>query len=72
MRIVRSVAGGGFALAALIPFVSVRAESIRWDRDIGKPAPVLVASEWIGTPVSLDAVRGNTVVLAFWNADIPC
>jgi hypothetical protein len=66
----------------------------KWDKDIGKPAPRLFPGGWIGTPVSLDALRksdgrgdapeggtvakkaeisgGNTVVLAFWNADIPC
>jgi hypothetical protein len=67
----------------------------KWDKDIGKPAPRLIAGGWVGTPVSLDALRksdanpaegsdgatvakkaeisgGNTVVLAFWNADIPC
>jgi len=68
----------------------------RWDKDIGKPAPRLLPAGWVGTPVSLEALRksdangaadpaaggtverkaeisgGNTVVLAFWNADIPC
>jgi hypothetical protein len=68
----------------------------RWDKDLGKPAPRLIAAGWSGTPVSLDALKksganaateadagatverkaeisgGNTVVLAFWNADIPC
>ncbi len=39
---------------------------------LGKPAPELIASGWVGLPVSLSAVRGNTVVLVFWNADIPC
>ncbi len=44
----------------------------RWDEYNGQPAPRLVAAAWSGTPVSLEAVRGNTVVLAFWNADVPC
>jgi len=66
----------------------------KWDKDVGKPAPRLFPGGWVGTPVSLDALRksdsnadaadggtvarkaeisgGNTVVLAFWNADIPC
>ncbi len=66
----------------------------KWDKDLGKPAPRLFAAGWVGTPVSLEALRksdaaaeapaegtvarpagavgGNTVVLAFWNADIPC
>jgi len=43
----------------------------KWDQDTGKPAPRLVAAGWVGTPVSLEAVKGNTVVLAFWNADVP-
>ncbi|MBE7467128.1 MAG: hypothetical protein HS116_26955 [Planctomycetes bacterium] len=44
----------------------------RWDKDVGKEAPALIASAWIGTPVSLEAVKGNCVVLAFWNADVAC
>jgi hypothetical protein len=43
-----------------------------WQKDVGKPAPALISAGWVGTPVSLEAVRGNVVVLAFWNADIPC
>lgn len=43
-----------------------------FDADNGKDAPPLIASDWVGAPVSLEAVRGNMVVLAFWNADIPC
>jgi hypothetical protein len=85
---------------ALIPaFLTALAASVqaqeKWDKDIGKPAPRLFPGGWVGTPVSLDALRksganaepgteggtvakkseisgGNTVVLAFWNADIPC
>ena len=80
-------------LAALI--ASAQAQQERWDKDVGKPAPRLFPAGWVGTPVSLDALRksdanadagsdggtvtkkaeisgGNTVVLAFWNADIPC
>jgi hypothetical protein len=79
-------------LAALAATVEAQE---KWDKDIGKPAPRLFPAGWIGTPVSLDALRksdanadaaadggtvtrkaeisgGNTVVLAFWNADIPC
>ena len=44
----------------------------KWDQDNGKQAPPLTSAGWIGTPVSLDAIRGNTVVLAFWNADVAC
>lgn len=39
-------------------------------KNVGKPAPELVPAGWIGVPVSLKAVRGNTVVLVFWNADV--
>ena len=42
-----------------------------WDRDVGKPAQGLVAMGWVGSPVSLEAVKGNTIVLAFWNTDVP-
>jgi hypothetical protein len=58
------------ALAALV--VCTAAATEQFDIDKGKPAPELVPAGWVGTPVSLSAVRGNTVVLAFWNADIPC
>lgn len=74
---------------------AVHAQTERWDKDIGKEAPKLFPAGWVGTPVSLDALKsagpaaetegagnatvaagpdtgGNTVVLAFWNADIPC
>ena len=44
----------------------------KWDTDNGKPAPPLTAAGWVGTPVSMDSIRGNTVVLAFWNADVVC
>lgn len=87
---------------ALVPAILLAAGAVasaqaeRWDKDIGKPAPRLFPAGWVGTPVSLEALRksdanaaaatdsgatvsrkaeisgGNTVVLAFWNADIPC
>lgn len=78
-------------LCAGASLASAQTES--WDKDNGKPAPRLMPAGWVGTPVSLDALRrtagegdaagttqsqqvgavdGNTVVLAFWNADIPC
>jgi hypothetical protein len=38
----------------------------------GQTPPPLAGSTWIGTPVSLDAVKGNAVFLAFWNYDAPC
>jgi len=83
--------------AALLMALAFRLEAQeRWDKDLGKPAPRLIAGGWSGSPVSLDALKksdanaptegasgatverraeisgGNTVVLAFWNADIPC
>ncbi len=83
--------------AALLLALAARLEAQeKWDKDLGKPAPRLIAGGWSGTPVSLDALKksdanaptegnsgatvdkkaeisgGNTVVLAFWNADIPC
>lgn len=83
--------------AALLLALAVRLEAQeKWDKDNGKAAPRLIAGGWVGTPVSLDALKrsdanaatdsgsgatvdrkaeisgGNTVVLAFWNADIPC
>ena len=36
---------------------------------VGKPAPELMAAGWIGSPVTLRSVKGNTVVLNFWNSD---
>ena len=59
------------ALALLLSAGAATAQE-RWDKDLGKPAPPLIAAAWHGSPVSLESVRGNTVVLAFWNADIPC
>jgi hypothetical protein len=38
----------------------------------GQPAPALSGSVWVGNPVSLDAVKGNAVLIAFWNSDAPC
>jgi hypothetical protein len=35
--------------------------------DVGKPAPALTGAVWDGNPVSLEAVRGNVVLLAFWD-----
>jgi hypothetical protein len=62
------------ALAALMvcATASFAAATEQYDQDRGKPAPELISAGWVGTPVTLSAVHGNTVVLAFWNADIPC
>jgi hypothetical protein len=43
-----------------------------WRKDLGKDASPLRGAGWTGSPVSLDAVHGNAVVLAFWNADVAC
>jgi hypothetical protein len=61
------------ACAFVLAFATQAASVVeKWDKDNGKPAPPLVSAGWIGTPVSLDAIHGNTVVLAFWNADVAC
>jgi peroxiredoxin len=39
------------------------------EETLGKPAPELLAAAWIGSPVTLRSVKGNTVVLNFWNND---
>jgi len=44
----------------------------RGEKYVGDPASRLLARGWVGAPVSMEAVKGNTVVLAFWNADVPC
>ncbi len=83
-------------IPALLLMAGLAQAQEKWDKDVGKPAPRLYPAGWVGTPVSLDALKksdanatpgadsgatvarkaeisgGNTVVLAFWNADIPC
>lgn len=61
-----------FVCALLLAFATQVPAEEKWDADNGKPAPPLQAAGWVGTPVSLDAIKGNTVVLAFWNADVAC
>ncbi len=61
----------GWALALAMAMCAARAEE-KWDANNGKPAPPLTGAGWVGTPVSLDSIRGNTIVLAFWNADVVC
>ena len=58
--------------ALLLCAASLQAVESDWKKDLGKDAPPLVAAGWAGTPVSLDNVRGNAVVLSFWNADVAC
>jgi len=36
---------------------------------LGKPAPELISAGWVGSPVTLRGVKGNLVVLNFWNSD---
>lgn len=57
-------------VAAALVFASVCAEEQRDMR--GRAAPPLAGPVWVGVPVSLDAVKGNAAVLAFWNGDAPC
>ena len=61
----------GCVLLLAFAMQASRAEDT-WNADNGKPAPPLTGAGWVGTPVSLDAIKGNTVVLAFWNADVAC
>lgn len=65
-------AGWALALALSCTAAASAATGEAWDKDVGNDAPKLIAAGWVGTPVSLEAVKGNTVVLAFWNGDIPC
>jgi hypothetical protein len=59
-------------LAAAFALLATLAGAEEWQKDQGKPAPDLIAAGWVGTPVSLESIRGNTVILAFWNADVAC
>src|SRR5947209_4399914 len=34
---------------------------------LGKAAPELISAGWVGSPLTLRGVKGNTVVLNFWN-----
>ena len=62
----------GFAFAMFVCVAACASDEAAWKKDLGKEGPQLRAVGWTGTPVALDAVRGNAVVLAFWNADIAC
>ena len=65
---------GLYALACAVCFVAAAhaQQEETWRKDLGKEASPLTAAGWTGTPVSLDALRGNAVTLAFWNADVAC
>jgi peroxiredoxin len=56
-------------LAAVLPALGQDDEMMAGRDTIGKPAPELMAAGWIGSPVTLRSVKGNTVVLNFWNND---
>lgn len=62
--------GTSLILALAAATASAQTEIARWDRNLGKPAPELMAAGWVGQPVTLRAVRGNTVILLFWNPDL--
>ena len=38
-----------------------------WREYVGQPAPPLTGAGWEGAPVSLEAAKGNVVLLGFWN-----
>jgi hypothetical protein len=40
--------------------------------DVGKPGAQLISAGWDGTPVSVAAVKGNAVLLAFWDSKASC
>jgi protocatechuate 3,4-dioxygenase beta subunit/peroxiredoxin len=45
------------------------ADDVKAMRLAGKPAPALDVAEWVkGAPVTLESLRGKTVVLAFWDS----
>ena len=64
--------GWACALALCALWSAQAAQDSSWKKDLGKPAPELIPAGWVGTPVSLEAVRGNAVALVFWTADVPC
>jgi len=61
-----------FAFSVSLAAHATEMQQDDWKKDMGKEGPGLTATGWAGTPVSLDAVRGNSVTLAFWNADVAC
>jgi peroxiredoxin len=36
---------------------------------LGKPAPAWSFTRWVGTPMSLDQLRGKVVLMRWWNVD---
>jgi hypothetical protein len=67
----KSIASGVLfvLLAGILPALGQDDEMMAGKDTIGKPAPELLAAGWIGSPVTLRSVKGNTVVLNFWNSD---
>ncbi|HZE97967.1 MAG TPA: redoxin domain-containing protein [Planctomycetota bacterium] len=55
--------------AGILPADAQDDEMMAGKDTLGKPAPELMAAGWIGSPVTLRSVKGNTVVLNFWNSD---
>lgn len=67
----KTVISGVLLLLAAGPFPADAQddEDMAGASNVGKPAPELMAAGWIGSPVTLRSVKGNTVVLNFWNND---
>jgi len=67
----RTFATGALFLLTIagLPALGQDDEMMAGKETIGKPAPELMAAGWIGSPVTLRSVKGNTVVLNFWNND---
>ena len=63
-----------FAFATCVLLLALATQASAEEKKIkdSNSAPPLTSAGWIGTPVSLEAIRGNTIVLAFWNADVAC
>jgi hypothetical protein len=69
----------GLRALAAVAFLAGIMPAVAQDRDLelmnsgkdtlGKPAPELISAGWVGSPVTLRGVRGNLVVLNFWNGD---
>jgi hypothetical protein len=57
------------ASAAMVGSLAWAGAPKDWQEDVGKPAAPLVSGGWEGSPVSLEAVKGNVVLLAFWNCE---
>jgi hypothetical protein len=57
-------------MAGMMPLAAQDRDLMDAGKDtLGKPAPELISAGWVGSPVTLRGVKGNTVVLNFWNGD---